>query len=70
MRTKNISASLNEALLKRMDRFVQETERNRSWFIAKAVESYLEELEDAKVSLERLHDPRLTPAQLRKALGD
>ena len=69
MSTKNISATLDPGLLKRLDKVAQATERNRSWLISKAIESYLEELEDAQIATERLHDKRLTPAQVRKALG-
>jgi predicted DNA-binding protein len=53
-----------------LDDVARATERNRSWLIAKAVESYLEELEDAKTALERLGDDRLNPRDIRKALGD
>ena len=70
MSTKNISATLAPTLLKRLDDVARATERNRSWLISKAIESYLEELEDAKVALERLDEDRLSPRELRKALGD
>lgn len=69
MSKRNISATLDGDLLKKLDRFAEETERNRSWFIGKALESYFDELDDLRLARERLDDERLTPAQLRKSLG-
>lgn len=65
----NVSATLDRGLLKKLDDLSHETERNRSWLIGKALEVYLEELEDLKVSTSRLGDKRLTPAELRKSVG-
>lgn len=65
----NISATLDRALLKKLDALSRETERNRSWLIGKALEVYLEELEDLKVAVSRLGDKHLTPAELRKSIG-
>ena len=69
MSKQNVSATLDGALLERLDEIAEETERNRSWLINKAVEAYLEELEDLKIAKERLDDERLTPSALRKELG-
>lgn len=69
MAKQNVSATLDGELLEKLDSLARETERKRSWLITKAVELYLEELEDLKLAKERLHDPRLTPAELRKELG-
>lgn len=69
MSKQNVSATLDGDLLERLDRVAEETERNRSWLINKAVEVYLEELEDLKVAKNRLDEERLTPAALRKELG-
>lgn len=69
MSQQNISITLDDELLKRLDILSAETERNRSWMIRQAVQVYLDELEDLKVAKERLHDKRLTPSQLRKAIG-
>jgi predicted DNA-binding protein len=65
----NISATIDGELLERLNQLAELTERNRSWLITKAIESYLEELEDLKTAKERVHDQRLTPAQLRKELS-
>jgi predicted DNA-binding protein len=56
-------------LIARLDALAKETERNRSWLIAKAIDSYLEELEDVRIARERLHEERLSPAEIRKKLG-
>lgn len=69
MPKQSVSATLDSELLERLDTLAEETERNRSWLISKAVEIYLEELEDLRTAKERLHDKRLTPAALRKEIG-
>jgi len=69
MPTQSVSATLERDLLGRLDALAEETERNRSWLISKAVEVYLEELEDLRIAKERLHDERLTAAALRKEIG-
>lgn len=69
MTKQNVSATLDQDLLKKLDDLSGETERNRSWLIGKALEGYFEELEDLKVAKERLHDERLTPSALRKEIG-
>jgi predicted DNA-binding protein len=69
MSKQNISASLSSDLVERLDELVTETERTRSWLISKALESYLEELEDIRIARERLHEERLSPSEIRKNLG-
>lgn len=69
MEKQNISATVDRALLKRLNALVKETERNRSWLISKAIESYLDELEDVRIAAERIDDERLTPHELRKNIG-
>jgi len=69
MAKQNISATIDSELLKRLNQLAELTERKRSWLIAKAIESYLEELEDLKTAKGRVHDQRLTPTQLRKELS-
>ena len=69
MSKKAISATLDPELIDRLDVLAEETERNRSWLISKAIESYLEELEDLKIAKERLNDERLSSAELRKKVG-
>jgi predicted DNA-binding protein len=65
----NISATVSEDLLERLDVVAKETERNRSWLVSKAIEAYLDELEDVRIAKERLHEERLSPSEMRKKLG-
>ncbi len=69
MNKRAVSATLDADLVDRLDALVDETERNRSWLISKAVESYLEELEDLKIAKQRMSDERLSSAELRKKVG-
>ena len=69
MEKQNISATVDDKLLKRLDALAKQTERNRSWLICKAIESYLEELEDLRIAAERIEDERLTPKELRREIG-
>lgn len=68
MAMQNISATIDSELLKRLDEIAEATERKRSWLIVKALELYLEELEDLQIARDRLKDDRLTPSKLRKEL--
>lgn len=69
MPKQNVSATIDDVLAKRLDSMARETERNRSWLISRALECYFEELEDVRIAKERLQEQRLTPVQLRKAIG-
>ncbi len=69
MPKQNVSATLNKDLLEKLDHLAEETERNRSWLIEKALESYFDELEDLETARSRIQDQRLTPVQLRKQIG-
>ena len=64
----NISATVDRHLMGRLNKVVRMTERNRSWLINRAIESYLEELEDLAIAQERLRDERLSPTTMRKLL--
>jgi metal-responsive CopG/Arc/MetJ family transcriptional regulator len=69
MAVKNISATIDEKILKKLDLVAKDSERNRSWLISKAIEVYLEELDDLRQAKSRLNDERLTSSQLKKELG-
>lgn len=69
MAKRNISATVDEELLDRLDAAAKQTERNRSWIISAAIETYLEELEDLQIARARLDEERLSPAEMRKKLG-
>ena len=67
-----VSISLSKDLAVRLQQAVEETDRQRSWLVARALEEYLEEMEDLEIARERLHHPhekRLTEKALRKKLG-
>ena len=69
MSKRNISATVDEELLKRLDAVARETERNRSWLISNALETYLDELEDLQIARERLDEERVDSQEMRKRLG-
>jgi RHH-type rel operon transcriptional repressor/antitoxin RelB len=67
-----ISLRLPEAVLKPLDKLSEESERPRTYLIIKALENYLDEYQDYKIAMERLHDKSddiISPAALRKKLG-
>ena len=41
MAKRNISATIDEALLQQLDQVAAKTERKKSWLISKALESFL-----------------------------
>ena len=69
MGKKTISATIDDKLSKRLDELCEETERKRSWIIERAIETYLDELEDVRVAKERLGDERLSSSAFKKAVG-
>jgi RHH-type rel operon transcriptional repressor/antitoxin RelB len=52
-----VTARLPEPLVKEMDSAAKRLGRTRADLIRKAVEYYLDDLEDLKLGLERLQDP-------------
>ena len=70
---KNISISLDEEQIKKIDEICRVSERTKSWLVKKAIDNYLEDVEDLEIALERsLTDEKeyLTEEQLRKQLKD
>ena len=70
--SKPISFRISEDLANRLDSVVKETERPRSYFIQKALESYLEDYADLQIALDRLHDKTdktVSGKELRNTLG-
>ena len=51
-----ISATVPDELVKALDEVSQATKQSRNDLIRQAVESYLEDLQDAALALERLND--------------
>ena len=67
-----ISVRLPKELAKRLDGIAKETERPRSFIIQKALESYIEDVADLQIALDRLHDtsdPVISTKEMRKSLG-
>ena len=67
-----ISVRLPKDLAKRLDGIAKETERPRSFIIQKALESYIEDVADLQIALDRLHDTSDTVVSakaMRKSLG-
>lgn len=68
---KNISISFDEEIIKKIDDVCRVSERTKSWLVNKAVENYLEEIEDAEIAFQRSMDPDsryITEKELRKDL--
>lgn len=67
-----ISVRLPKDLAKRLDGIAKEAERPRSFIIQKALESYIEDVADLQIALDRLHDttdPVISAKEMRKSLG-
>jgi len=67
-----ISIRIPDELAARLAEIAEETERPKSFHIQKAIESYLSELADLQVALDRLHDttdPVISLKDMRKDLG-
>jgi predicted DNA-binding protein len=70
---KNISISLDEEQIKKIDEICRVSERTKSWLVKKAIDNYLEDVEDLEIALERsltAEKEYLTEAQLRKQIKD
>lgn len=68
---KNVSLSLDEKLIKKIDDVCRVSERTKSWLVNKAVENYLDEIEDTETAFQRSKDPDsefITEEKLRKSL--
>jgi RHH-type rel operon transcriptional repressor/antitoxin RelB len=52
-----ISVRISDDLALKLDEIAKETERPKSFHVQKALESYLDDLADLQVALDRLHDP-------------
>ncbi len=68
---KNISISFDEEIIKKIDDVCRVSERTKSWLVNKAVENYLEEIEDVEIAFQRSTDPDsefITEKQIREGL--
>ncbi len=67
-----ISIRLPDDLAEQLKGVAKETDRPRSYIIQKAIESYLEDIADLQIALDRLRDksdPLVSSAEMRKSLG-
>ncbi|MGB3399005.1 MAG: DUF6290 family protein [Candidatus Deferrimicrobiaceae bacterium] len=67
-----ISIRIPDELAEQLEEVAKETDRPRSYIIQKALESYLEDIADLQIALDRLRDksdPLVTSAEMRKSLG-
>jgi RHH-type rel operon transcriptional repressor/antitoxin RelB len=67
-----ISVRISDDLALQLDEIAKETERPKSFHVQKALESYLDELADLQVALDRLHDtadPVISIDDMRNDLG-
>jgi RHH-type transcriptional regulator, rel operon repressor / antitoxin RelB len=67
-----ISIRIPDELAEQLEGVARETDRPRSYIIQKALESYLEDIADLQIALDRLRDksdPLVTSAEMRKSLG-
>jgi predicted transcriptional regulator len=70
---KNISISMDVEKLKKIDEICRISERTKTWVIEKAVDNYLEDLEDAEIALERSlsteKSGHITEEEIKKEIG-
>lgn len=67
-----ISIRIPDELADQLEGVAKETDRPRSYIVQKALESYLEDIADLQIALDRLRntgDSVVTSAEMRKSLG-
>lgn len=67
-----ISVRIPDNLASKLNEISKETERPKSFHVQKALESYLDEIADLQVALDRLHDtsdPVVSIDEMRSDLG-
>ena len=68
----SVSVRLSDSTAKALEKLSKQTDRPKTYFIEKALETYLAEYADYQVALDRLldkDDPVISSAQLRKLLA-
>jgi RHH-type rel operon transcriptional repressor/antitoxin RelB len=68
----SISVRLADSTARALEKLSKATDRPKTYFIEKALESYLAEYADYQVALDRLRDkddPVISSAELRKRIG-
>jgi predicted DNA-binding protein len=69
---KNISFSLDEELIKKIDEISRVSERTKSWLVKNAIENYLEEIEDVEIAYRRSQDSKdsfISEQELKNSLN-
>jgi len=67
-----VSIKVRVKIAKKIYKLSEETNKNSSYHINRALENYIEEQGDLKTAVERLKDKKdivISPRQLRKSLG-
>jgi len=68
----SLSVRLPDRTAKALEELAKATDRSKTYFVEKALDSYLAEYADYQVALDRLRDkddPIISAAQLRKRIG-
>ena len=52
-----ISVRIRDDLASKLSEIAKETERPKAFHVQKAIETYLSEMADLQIALDRLHDP-------------
>ena len=69
---KSVSVRLADETARALEKLARSTDRPKTYFIEKALESYLADQADYQVALDRLRDkddPVISSAELRKRIG-
>lgn len=69
MPTRVLSATVDKALVERLERLADETSRKKSWFVNQALKEYFDALDDYETALERKGGSSTTLSKARKELG-
>ncbi len=68
----SVSVRLADETARALEHLSKATDRPKTYFIEKALESYLAEYADYQIAIDRLRDkddPIVSPAELRKRIG-
>ena len=67
-----ISVRIRDDLASKLSEISKETERPKSFHVQKAIETYLSDIADLQIALDRLHDPSdpiVDLEKMRKNIG-
>ena len=69
MSTKNISATIDEDLAKKLDSIAEQTNRKKSYYVNQALREYFEAIEDYEIALSRKGGSTVAFEEAKKTLG-